>query len=97
MVSISIANREANVKNNRSARFFAATSPTIRRTQRRKKTTRSCWFDELTTQEAWSALLHGEGRWPTLKPRRDTTSSTTVTKTVTVAKKMASRNRLAIS
>jgi hypothetical protein len=97
MVTISIANREANVKNNRSARFLAATSPTIRRPQRRQKNTRSCRFDELTTQEAWSALLHGEGRWPTLKPPRDTTSSTTVTKTVTVTKKQASRFGLACS
>jgi hypothetical protein len=97
MVSISIANGEADVKNNRAARFLAATRQPIRRPQGSKKSARSCRFGELTTQEAWSALLHREGRWPTLKPRRDTTSSTTVTKTVTVAKKMASRFGLAIS
>lgn len=53
MVSISIANREANVKNNRSARFLAATSPTDTATPTPQKNTRSCRFDELTTQEAW--------------------------------------------
>jgi hypothetical protein len=87
MVSISIANGEADVKNNRAARFLAAPRQPIRRPQGNKKTTRSCRFDELTTQEGWSALLHREGRWSTLKPCCNTTSATTVTKTVTVAKK----------